>query len=149
MDDLIIPKESLPRWSQALSDYAIYAPQRKDDVVLFGETTAVNCEMLDYANSVKPPKEVLFPQTETLFRYEKTPEIKVSEPEIKAQKILLFGVRPCDARSFLVLDKLFNWDFEDNLYKGRRDNMVTVGLSCNEPHYNCFCRGVTIIKINH
>jgi ferredoxin len=142
MDDLVIDKDRTPEWSHELSDYTIYAPQRKGDVVVFDVLTNVNQVVLHYANSVKPPKEVFFPQTETLFSYEKTPELSVKTPEYKQGKVLLFGVRPCDARSFLILDKLFYWGEEDNLYKKRRDNTVIIGLACNAPHHNCFCTSV-------
>jgi sulfhydrogenase subunit beta (sulfur reductase) len=142
MDDLIIKKERLPEWSNELADYKILAPIKEDDIVMFKETKKLDRTMLGYANSVKPPKEVFFPQTQELFRFKKAPEMKVIESEGETKKVILFGVRPCDARSFLILDKLFYWDYEDNLYRKMRDNTVIVGLSCNEPHYNCFCTSV-------
>lgn len=142
MDDMILKKEKLSELSSELSDYKIFAPHKEDDVVTFKVTKNVNQTMLDYLNSAKPPKEVLFPQTETLFKYEKTPELKISETEREPEKVILFGVRPCDARSFLMLDKLFYWDYEDNLYRKARDNTVIIGLACNDPHHNCFCTSV-------
>lgn len=142
MEDLIVKKEKLSDWSSELSDYRIFAPHREDDVVIFKEMKNVNQVVLHYANSVKPPKEIFFPQTQELFKYEKTPEVKVSEREEKTEKVLLFGVRPCDARSFLILDKLFYWDYEDHLYRRMRDNTVIIGLACSSPHHNCFCTSV-------
>jgi ferredoxin len=142
MDDMIIKKDKLPKWSHELSDYTIFAPHREDDVVIFKEVKNVNKVVLHYANSVKPPKELFFPQTQELFKYKKTPEMKVSESEIPSEKVLMFGVRPCDARSFLIMDKLFYWDYEDHLYKQARDNTVIIGLACTSPHYNCFCTSV-------
>lgn len=142
MNDLIIKKEKLPEWSDGLSDYKIYAPHKKDDIIIFDVLTNLSQASLEYANSVKPPKEIFFPQTETLFRFKKTPEVKVSEVEKKPEKVLLFGIRPCDAKSFLILDKLFYWDYEDHLYRKVRDNTVIIGLACTSPHHNCFCTSV-------
>jgi sulfhydrogenase subunit beta (sulfur reductase) len=142
MDDMIFEKKKLPVWSNELSDHKIYAPHKEDDVVIFKEITNLNMAALDYVNSVKPPKEIFFPQTQELFKFEKTPEVKISEVEKQPRKVLLFGVRPCDARSFLILDKLFYWDYEDHLYRKMRDNTVIIGLSCTSPHHNCFCTSV-------
>ncbi|UCE73254.1 MAG: 4Fe-4S dicluster domain-containing protein [Methanomassiliicoccales archaeon] len=142
MDDMVLKKEKLSEWSNELSGYKLIAPSKEDDVVIFKETANLNMASLDYANSVKPPKEVFFPQTQELFRFEKTPEVKVSEGKKQTEKVLLFGVRPCDARSLLILDKLFYWDSEDPFYRQARDNTVIVGLACTSPHHNCYCTSV-------
>jgi ferredoxin len=142
MDDLIVKKENLPKWSCELADYKIFAPQRKDNAIVFDVMENVNQVVLHYSNSAKPPKEVFFPQTQTLFEYEKGAEPKITEPEREQNKVMLWGVRPCDARSFLILDKLFYWDYEDDLYKNMRDSTVIIGLACTNPHQNCFCTSV-------
>jgi ferredoxin len=142
MNDLIIKKEKLSAWSHELADYKIFAPQRKDGAIVFDVMENVNQVVLHYSNSVKPPKEVFFPQTQTLFEYEKGAEPKITDPEEEPKKVMLWGVRPCDARSFLILDKLFYWDYQDGLYKRARDNTVIIGLACTNPHHNCFCTSV-------
>ena len=115
MDDLIIKKENLAKWSYELADYKIFAPQRKDKAIVFDVMENVNQIILHYSNSVKPPKEVFFPQTQTLFEYEKGAEPKITEPEREKKKVMLWGVRPCDARSFLILDKSFYFQLLRNL----------------------------------
>ena len=142
MDDMIIEKEKISDWWRLLSDYKIYAPHKRDDVVVFDVVKDESNIVLDFYNSVLPPKEVFFPQTETLFKFEKKPSPTVIEEEKETGKVLLFGVRPCDARSFLILDKLFYWDLEDNLYRSRRSRTTIIGLACNSPHQNCFCTSV-------
>ena len=87
---MIIKKDKLPKWSHELSDYKIFAPHREDDVVIFKEVKNVNKVVLHYANSVKPPKELFFPQTQELFKYEKSPELKVSEAESPSEKMPSF-----------------------------------------------------------
>lgn len=142
MDDLIIKMENLPKWSHELSDYKIFAPQRKDNAIVFDVMKNVNQVVLHYSNSVKPPKEIFFPQTQTLFGYERSPELKITDPPKEPKKAMLWGVRPCDARSFLILDELFYWDYEDDLYRNMRDKTVIIGLACTDPHHNCFCTSV-------
>ena len=57
----------------------------------------------------------------------------------KDEKTVIFGIRPCDAKSFAILDHAFKGDYEDPYFLNRRKNTVLIGLSCNEPALNCFC----------
>ncbi|MFP4563730.1 MAG: 4Fe-4S dicluster domain-containing protein [Spirochaetia bacterium] len=94
-------------------------------------------------------KGVFFPQTEILCRYE---DGVLTEETLPDEKILLFGIRPCDARAIAELDEIFaasNSRFEDPYYLKRRENSVVVALACmgNEagqaaPARTCFCTSV-------
>ncbi len=101
----------------------------------------------DFTNSKKPPKEVLFPQTETMFDFEiDGSKITALVEPVEAQTpILMLGVRPCDARAIQVLDALFTWDYIDPYYVNKRDRATIIGFSCTEPHMplqSCFCTSV-------
>jgi ferredoxin len=85
-----------------------------------------------------PPKEILFPQTETLFNYNLGKKQTIGMPKKEAPNIIL-AIRPCDAKSFVILDKVFDEDVQDIYYLNKRKNTTLIGLTCNEPPSNCFC----------
>lgn len=94
---------------------------------------------MKFSNSMVPPKGLLFKQTETLFKFTlgKTGEIDpIGFPE---EKRVIFGIRPCDAKSLDILDPVFKGDYNDPYYLTNRENTILVGLSCNKPGVNCFC----------
>ena len=91
-------------------------------------------------------KGIFFPQSEVLCRYEKGVLVEETLPD---ERILLFGIRPCDARAIAELDEIFaasNSRFEDPYYLRRRENSVVVSLACmgkeagqGAPARTCFC----------
>jgi ferredoxin len=71
--------------------------------------------------------------------------IGIKPPNNSSKPIILFGVRPCDASSMTVLDKLFTWDYIDPYYVKRRDNATVISFGCTNPEMplkNCFCTSV-------
>jgi ferredoxin len=83
---------------------------------------------------------------ETIFEYEKKDgNIIIKEPRNLEQKRLIFGIRPCDAYSFRLLETFFDFgDFKDNLYLRKRKNTILVGMGCNSPQNTCFCTSVNV-----
>ncbi|MCK4576793.1 4Fe-4S dicluster domain-containing protein [candidate division WOR-3 bacterium] len=122
-------------------DYTVIAPKKVKDFVLFGELKDNEEPYLDFLNSRKSPKEFYFPQTETIVEYEGIIDKRVpkfSENDMK--KRIIFGIRPCDVKSTLILDKLFvNEDYIDDYYKRLRDNTLIFSFGCNNPKTTCFC----------
>ncbi len=81
----------------------------------------------------------MFPQTETLFKYRLgQTDIEPEVPDAGAKR-LVFGIRPCDALAFTIVDNLYGWDFPDPYYQKRRENTTLVGFACADPCANCFC----------
>ena len=138
----VIEKSKLPALiAELANEHEIFAPVKEKNVVSFERLSSGNEAYLGFRNTKKPPKEVFFPQTETLFTYrigEKDVEI-VDAPTVKAKMVVL-GVRPCDARSFVLLDKFFSsGEHKDLYYLEKRKNTTIVGLACNRPLSTCFC----------
>ena len=145
-----IEKSKIGEFLKRLSGYDIYAPVEERGTILFkklddGPERKVRVE---FENTAKPPKEVFFPQTEKMFDLvlEGSRIVDVREPEDERKcDILLFGTRPCDARSFTLLDKLFTWDYVDTYYVDKRERGTVISFSCtglNVPSKNCFCTSV-------
>ncbi len=141
----IFLKDQLSKFiDELIKDNIVFAPKKKNDFFIFDQVTASEEVSLDYLNSKIPPKAVFFPQSEVMFRYEKTNNgIVIFEPEAPAKNQIIFGMRPCDARSFLLLDKfLAAGKFQDTYYGRRRKNTSFIGLACNRPMSTCLCTSV-------
>jgi len=140
MNSYILLKEDLPKFIKELIDkYKVFAPVDDNDVTLFKEIKNPKEMNLKYNNSKLPPKSLLFCQTETLFKFTPGTKGKIQSPGIDNGKKAVFGIRPCDAKSFSIIDPVFKEDFEDPFYLSKRENLLLVGLSCTNPYSNCFC----------
>lgn len=138
---MIINKKALPGLLDKLvAEYEVYAPVKQGTYSLFRQIADGSEACFEYVNSRIPPKGVLFPQSEELFRYSATGEGARVEECIDDRRKVIFGIRPCDAQSLLLLDNVFNNDkYRDPYYMTRRDNTLLVGMACNDPASTCFC----------
>jgi sulfhydrogenase subunit beta (sulfur reductase) len=91
---------------------------------------------LDYESLVVPPKFILFPQLESLFKFEGEKIIETIQP---ATKKLLFGLRACDVKALKFMDNFFKRNFEDIYYLNRSMDKLLVIVGCKSPLENCFC----------
>jgi len=110
------------------------------NVVQFSEVASSGEALLDFANSVVPPKALFFPQTESLFTFQRGR----GELDLKPEGGLLteraiFGMRQCDIQSLGVLDAVFSAETQDSHYLEKRGKTIVVGLACTEPETTCFC----------
>ncbi|MCP4404002.1 MAG: (4Fe-4S)-binding protein [bacterium] len=140
MNEYILERENIGTLVERLSQAAsVYAPVREENTVALKQVTHAREIAFDYQNFDVPPKKIPFPQTETMFDYSlgKDPQIKAS-PEDTGKKVL-FGIRPCDAKSFVILDKVFEGNFSDVYYITKRQKTTLIGLACTTPYAQCFC----------
>jgi len=127
-----------------IKEYEVFAPVKRDNLVVFDRIHSGSEAFLNYTTSMKSPKEILLPQSETLFTYSSTDNAaRVEVPSGEERPRLLFGIHPCDARALLFLDRIFNEEeYRDVYYLSRRDAMVVVTLGCIKPKATCFCTSV-------
>ncbi|MCK5548048.1 MAG: (4Fe-4S)-binding protein, partial [Thermoplasmata archaeon] len=135
---MILPKDKLDDWLAALKRRTLFAPIENDGVIRFTHNSDPK-EIVLTGNSTGSPKGVIFPQTETIFLFDLGEKKCVTSPDSNKERIVVFGIHPCDARSFTILDHVFGGDFKDEYYLSRRENTTLIGLTCNEPFPNCFC----------
>lgn len=123
-----------------MDQYQVFAPVKEGSYSLFKQIRSSEKVDLSGKNTKIPPKGILFPQSEKLFQYSVTKEGAQLEECIDTQQKIIFGLRPCDAKSLLLLDNVFKNDqYEDPYYLTRRENTFLVGIGCNEPLSTCFC----------
>lgn len=138
---MIISKSALPGLlDKLIAEYQVYAPVKEGAYALFKQIKSGSEADFSNKNSKIPPKGILFPQSEKLFSYSVTPEGARVEECVDSARKVIFGVRPCDAKSLLLLDNVFKNDqYEDPYYMNRRANTILVGMGCNDPASTCFC----------
>ncbi len=142
----ILKKDGLRAWMAELQRRAdVFAPAFQDDVWTYQAVAADGDVELDCGNTVRPPKQFVFPQREVLYRFEQgrggVPTVTETLPDPKPA--VVFGVRPCDGRAMVRNDKVFTCGIVDPYYQARRDTVTFVGLACAEAASpNCFCLSV-------
>ncbi|MBR4062149.1 MAG: 4Fe-4S dicluster domain-containing protein [Clostridia bacterium] len=119
----------------------LYLPVQVAGQTNFAAWTEDACVDLDTLKTVKSPKDVFFPQSETLYTCNKednklriTPEALVDAP------FVVFGMKACDIKGIEVLDRVFLSDPVDSFYAARREHGIIVALACHEPEESCFCK---------
>lgn len=121
----------------------IYAPIKDGDRVIFGEVSSPEQIDKEYIQTTLSPKELVFPRFEELFRYKYDEKnIKMEEPEPKLTPIVLFGIRPCDAKAFSILNAVFSWDYKDKFFIEKLKNLQIIAVSCKKADEFCFCTSV-------
>ena len=146
MEKRLIKKDALAGIIKKLTEkMLVYAPVKDEDNVLFKVLERDMEPLVDYPNTRNAPKNFFFPQTETMMRYMRTERgIELSGEEEGAQEAVLFGARPCDVRSFVLLDSLFDQEkYKDSYYIDKREKTTIISLACIQPPYStCFCTSV-------
>jgi len=103
---------------------------------------------LDFTNTHLSPKSAFFPQTERLMAFHKDvtkSDAFVYKPEglDDVKPMVLFGIRPCDAKGLVVSNLVFqNNRFTDPYWKTKYEAAIKIGLACLEPGPTCFCTAV-------
>jgi sulfhydrogenase subunit beta (sulfur reductase) len=146
MEKRLISKEKLVDVLKKIAgDLTVFAPVREEDNVLFKVLEKGKEPLLNYANTRNAPKKAFFPHTEKMMAYARTEKgIELYDVLAGAKEAVLFGVRPCDARSFVLLDRLFDQEkYGDPFYMERRRKTTVIAMACIHPPYgSCFCTSV-------
>lgn len=121
----------------------LVAPVRDGKSSRFAAITDPAAAALDLPITKMSLKEHFLPRTECILKYERAEDggFTVTDPE-PPKELLVFGARPCDAAALAVTDKVFTWDYMDNLYLARRANSTIVTIACDAPGPACHCEDV-------
>ncbi len=132
----------LSQWSQ---QFTVFVPSKDEGVTKMAEWDGKDTSFLEwYRNTVVPPKANFLPNMEEMFSFRKDEEGYQLKTPPDADKQLIFGIRPCDAKALAILDMTFEDAYEDPYYLGRRQNGLLVGLGCTNPCDSCFCTSLGI-----
>lgn len=88
-------------------------------------------------------KEFFLPPTEPLFCWrEQRKQVDLSEVPVQFSPRVVLGARPCDAAGIETLDRVMGWDYQDELWFGRRAATTVITLACAGGDGSCFCKAV-------
>jgi ferredoxin len=135
-------KDLKPFLQNLMEEYDLFAPvQLVEGVSVFKKIDHPDEVDLSTSNTQKPAKEIFFPQSEVMFRYEKVGKQNqiISMEEEKRERIL-FGARPCDIEAISIIEKVFvGEECTDVYFLEKRKKTTIIGLGCNHPLSTCFC----------
>jgi len=136
----IIKKKDVLNFLDSLKkECNIFVPMQKNGDIRFSEFDSSQDILWDYRNTKISPKEIFLPPTDILYEFHGQ-EIRKSDTRNLLSNTLIFGIRPCDAQAFSLLDKLFGGDdFQDPYYLKRRKQATIISLACTRPQITCFC----------
>jgi len=134
----LLDKKEIKNLLESLAgEYAVVAPVSRGDHSMFAELREGDEPCLDFLNTKKSVKEQFLPQREQLFTFTGS---DIREPSFSGKKKIIFGVRPCDARSLAILDHVFNGkDYQDPYYLDSRRKSIVISIGCSQPESTCFC----------
>ncbi|MDR2108086.1 MAG: 4Fe-4S dicluster domain-containing protein [Coriobacteriales bacterium] len=146
---MLLKREHLDELLNSLSKRArVYLPARRDDTTTscfalyqqVGRQAFIDAS-LSLVNTTMPPKDLLFPQTQKMYRYGVDAEGSAwIDPIHDADAVVVFGLRSCDMRSIECMDDVFlTKGYDDEFYGARRALLTTVAIGCTEVAETCFC----------
>jgi sulfhydrogenase subunit beta (sulfur reductase) len=138
----VLPKTALPAFLRRLrSASQMIGPVRRGGRTVWARIEANETPLLEFTNTPLSPKELFLPQTECLLRFGPDGVNTMREPEQDRTPRLLMNIRPCDARAFAVLDRVFRRGEPDGdpYWLAGRERTTLVGLACSDPCTTCFC----------
>jgi len=135
-------KDFKPFLQSLMDEYDLFAPvQLEEGVSVYKKIDRPDEVDLSASNPQKPAKEVFFPQSETMFRYQKAGKQHqvISTEEVERKRVIL-GARPCDIQAVLLIDQVFSGkEYTDVYYVNKRKATTIIGMGCDHPLSTCFC----------
>jgi len=117
--------------AQLMKKGLLLAPVKEASGHNFAEISDPQQIDLDFYNTKVSPKSVFLPQKEDFIRYETAkPVAEAQLVALEPRQTFLFGVRPCDVKSFGIMDIHFNASgIIDPYWKKRREATVIFGYA--------------------
>ncbi|MBM3136658.1 MAG: hypothetical protein FJZ98_00540 [Chloroflexi bacterium] len=131
------------QWVKNLSAKArVVAPVDSKGKIIYKQINSADEAVWNFEKTDLPAKTWYFPMTEPILYIEQGKQTKLTEAPVPSP-VVMFGVRPCDARSGLILDELFIGKPPiDRQYANHRETLTMIGLACSEMWETCFCTAV-------
>ena len=124
--------------------YRLFGPVKEKEFHNFKELDKGQAPDLDFLNTRLSPKQIIYPQSETMFEYsldesrEDHHILKEVQWDDSARAII--GIRPCDAKSFALVRQNFDTpEYQDPYWIKAYEATTQVGLACESPCASCFC----------
>ena len=94
----------------------------------------------DFIPAMHSWKMFLFPSRVKLFEAYKEGKWELKTDDQPEPRYALFGVRACELSAIQVQDRTFlRPDFQDPIYRARREGLFILAVNCLFPNATCFC----------
>lgn len=94
----------------------------------------------DFIPAAQSWKQFLFPSRNKLFSATRDGKWQLEPNRDPAPRYALVGVRACELQAILIQDRIFmRDDFQDPIYRSRRENLFILAVNCTSPNQTCFC----------
>jgi len=124
--------------------YQLFGPVEQDAFFVFKALEDGDLPDLDVQNTRLSPRSVIYPQSEKMFEYtldenqEDHHILKEIDKDYSPRSII--GIRPCDAKAFLLVKRNFDTpEYKDPYWIKSYEATTLVGHACNAPCSSCFC----------
>lgn len=105
----------------------LVAPVKEAAGFNFREISDANQVDLNFHNTISSPKSAFFPHTEDFVKYQTGKSILEASPvDLNLKPTFLFGVRPCDVKSFEIMDIHFSGTGAVDPYWQKRREATTI-----------------------
>jgi sulfhydrogenase subunit beta (sulfur reductase) len=140
-----IDRAALNTGMEALkASYRLFGPVKVKEAFEFKELQSGENPEFTGQNTRMSAKSLIYPQTEAMFTYTLDEQkedhhiLKEAVKDYSARAVI--GIRPCDAKAFLLVQRNFDGpDYKDPYWINAYASTTMVGLACNIPCSSCFC----------
>ncbi len=140
-----ISKDNLSHGLALLTEsYRLFGPVKEAEFHNFKELNKDQTPDLSCLNTRLSPKSIIYPQSEALLEY----SLDESQDDHHIMKEVntdyspraVIGIRPCDAKAFLLVGHNFDTpEYKDPYWIRAYEATTLVGLACDSPCSSCFC----------
>ena len=140
-----IDKKNWAEGLKAAADaYRLYGPVKEKDYHQFKALEKGEMPEFDMVNTRLSPKALLFPQSEEMLEYslDESREDHHIMKEVARDNAprAVIGIRPCDAKSTLLVKLNFDTpDVKDPYWLSAYHATTFIGMACDAPLSTCFC----------
>jgi ferredoxin len=130
--------------NQAATAYRLFGPVKEKEFHSFKPLTDGAPPDLSCLNTRLSPKAVVYPQSEVMFDYSldesRDDHHRMREAAKDYSPRAVIGIRPCDAKAFVLVRLNFDTpDYQDPYWLRAYESTTFVGLGCESPCSSCFC----------
>jgi ferredoxin len=130
--------------ARAAEGYRLIGPVKTKAHHAFRTLDAGQMPDFGFLNSRLSPKSLIYPQSEVMFEYSLDESAAdhhiLKEPAKDYSPRAVIGIRPCDAKAFVLVRQNFDTaDYKDPYWLRAYEATTFVGLACDAPCRTCFC----------
>ncbi len=136
------------KWTRGLDqlagDYRLFGPVKEAEFHNFKELAKGDTPDLNCLNTRLSPKSIIYPQSQALLEYSldesREDHHLMKEVDTDYSPRAVIGIRPCDAKAFLLVGLNFDTpEYKDPYWIQAYEATTLVGLACDSPCSSCFC----------